>query len=90
MLRLLNMLGVVPICAATEPIYGRSWEMACVMAIVGVPGVYTGTVRTIRANVSSVVAYFGSVIGTEEKRKIASTLRTSSDIGSLTIMLPLK
>jgi hypothetical protein len=61
-------------------VFGRSWEMACVMAAARKPGFYSGTVE----DMSDGVVYFGPVMSLKEKSKL-NKIETYFEIPSVLI-----
>lgn len=69
-----NRIGSIHIVPNVD-ILGRSWEMACVLGVLGVSGVYSGTADFVNGNIT-----FGPVPGVSIKRDIAKNMKTHVDV----------
>jgi hypothetical protein len=77
LLRLLQMYNIPFISVLTDHVIsGRSWEMACAMAILGEAGIYTGEVTEVKEG----RVMFGDVDMVDNKRDLtAEKVFTSED-----------
>lgn len=82
MLEVLIVTGMTHVSIEGDnDIYGRSWEMACVMWCVGGREVYTGEIT----GYAYPVVKFGPVQFMDSKKHIASRVKTYKEIQSVTL-----
>lgn len=87
---LMNILKNRKMVATTindKEIKGSSWEMACIMSLLGYNGVFTGSIRSIKKKGNALHITFDKVKGLKQKKKIHNEIYTAEEIPY--VLLPL-